>query len=196
MPGMGPDRCRTPDGLPRRLFAAAAAVLSLGVTGCAADTGTAKPEPVASAAASDTPSPSASSSPSASATPSASSTSALSNACPDVGCQVRIASVTPAAGGELTLDFEANYALDLSHNHVHVYWDHYSAEQVSDDAETRFHVTPGDWVPTGDDPYTTAEAASVSKRGASTRICVTAGDRDHNVLDPKLFQCTDVSALV
>lgn len=171
----------------RALLATAAGALAVGLAGCAADTATKGPDeaPTAAGTPSSTPS----------ATPSATST-ALANACPNEGCQVRIGSVKAAPGGELTLDFETNYTPDMAHNHVHVYWDHYSAEQVSDDAQVRFKVTPGDWVPTSDDPYTTAEAASVTKRGTSTRICVTAGDRDHNVLDPKLYQCTDVGALV
>jgi hypothetical protein len=169
--------------------AVVSAALALGLTACASDTAP-RPAPAASGPAS----PTASASPSAS--PSATAAGALSVACPNDGCRVRIASATKADGGELRLDFEANYAPDISHNHVHVYWDHFTAEQVSDDAEPRFKVTPGDWVPTGDDPYTTGDAASVTKRGTSKRICVTAGDRDHNVLDPTIYSCTDVSALV
>lgn len=178
----------------RGIPAGVAVALALGLSACASDTATKGPEPLTSNAATATPA--ASATPSASPSASSASSTALANACPDEGCRVRIASVKAAPGGELILDFDANYTPDISHNHVHVYWDHYTAEQVSDDAEPRFHVTPGDWVPTGDDPYTTGDAASVTKRGTSTRICVTAGDRDHNVLDPKLYECTDVSALV
>ena len=32
-------------------------------------------------------------------------------------------------------------------------------------------------------------------RQTSSRVCVTAGDRDHNVLDPTIVDCRDVSAL-
>lgn len=117
------------------------------------------------------------------------------NACPPDGCQVRIADVS-RAGAELRLRFDTNYTPDMSRNHVHVFWDTFTAKQVSDDAERRFGVTQGDWVPTADNPYTTGDAASVSQRGQSHRICVTAGDRDHNVLNPDLVDCRDVSNLL
>lgn len=189
---------------PRATPRAAAALLALllGLGACAsqltppsAPAPSASVEPTATAEPSPTATDTPGASPSATATASASA-SPGTNACPDVGCQVRIVSVTAAAGGELTLDLEANYAADVSANHFHVYWDHFTAQQVSDDAERRFGVSPGDWVPTGDDPYTTADATSVTERVDSSRICVTAGDRDHNVIDPKLYQCTDVSAFL
>lgn len=169
------DRLRPP------LAAAVALALGLVVTACASES---KPAPAPAPEASASASPSAS--PSATATP----TAAMPNACPADGCRVSIVAVRDA-GDELTLDLQANFAPDISHNHFHVYWDRFTAEQVSDDAAPRFKVTQGDWVPTADQTFTTADAASVAKRENSARICVTAGDRDHNVIDPTLFQCHD-----
>ena len=117
------------------------------------------------------------------------------NACPAEGCKVRIASVA-REGRELKITFEANYAADISRNHHHVYWDTYTARQVTSDAQTRFGAAQGAWVATQDNPYTTGDAVSVGSRGSSTRICVTAGDRHHNVIDPATFDCRDVSELL
>ncbi len=119
----------------------------------------------------------------------------LPNACPAEGCKVRIASVV-REGRELKITFEANYAADIARNHHHVYWDTYTAKQVTSDAQTRFGATQGAWVATQDNPYTTGDAVSVGSRGTSTRICVTAGDRRHNVIDPAIFDCRDVSDLL
>lgn len=176
--------------LPRPCRAASVAVAAaLLATACASEKTT---EPAPAGAASPSPSPTAAATATATATPTVSS-AALPNACPAEGCSVRIVGVR-TAGTELELDLEANFAPDISNNHFHVYWDRFTAEQVSDDAAPRFGVTQGDWVPTDVDPYTTADAASLSRREGAARICVTAGDRDHNVLDPKLFQCHDVGA--
>ena len=121
----------------------------------------------------------------------------LPNACPSDGCKIQIVSVKKAAtGSELVIAFDANYAPDVSRNHFHVYWDTFTAKQVSDDAEPRFHVTQGAWVPTGDNPFTTTDAVSTTKREQSTKVCVTAGDRNHNVIDPSLVECRDVRELV
>jgi hypothetical protein len=128
-------------------------------------------------------------------TPSSGSTYAPPNACPVDGCQVRIARAE-RAGQEIRLSFAANYNPDVSRNHVHVFWDTYTAKQVSVDAPTRFGVTAGDWEPTADNPFTTMGAVSVGKRGTSTRLCVSAGDRDHNVIDPNLVDCRDISSLL
>lgn len=121
--------------------------------------------------------------------------SSLPNACPADGCKVRIVSVS-GAGTEMKISFDANYSPDVSRNHFHVYWDTFTAKQVSDDAEPRFHVTQGAWVPTGDNPFTTTDAVSVSVRKGSTTVCVTAGDRNHNVIDPALFDCRAVADLL
>jgi len=118
------------------------------------------------------------------------------NTCPAEGCRVRFTNATRASDGELVLTFDANYTPDDAGNHFHVFWDTFKPEQVSDDAERKHNVKQGDWEPTAANPYTTANAASVKTRGQSTKICVTAGDRDHNVLDPKLFDCRDVSSLL
>jgi hypothetical protein len=133
---------------------------------------------------------------SATTTPSAATSVAKSNACPAEGCKVRITDATKGPNGEIILTFDANYTPDMAHNHFHVFWDHFKPEQVSDDAERTHHVKQGDWVPTADNPYTTGEAVSVKVRESSTRVCVTAGDRDHVVVDPKLFECRDVSGLL
>jgi hypothetical protein len=130
-----------------------------------------------------------------STTSSANQSSTLPNACPADGCKVRIVSVT-GAGAELKIAFEANYAPDVSRNHFHVFWDTYTPKQVSDDAEPRFGVTQGAWVPTSDNPFTTTDAVAVAVRKQSTKVCVTAGDRNHNVIDPVLFDCRVVADLL
>ena len=117
------------------------------------------------------------------------------NACPAEGCRIRIVSAE-RAGKEIRLAFEANFNPDVSRNHFHVFWDRYTAKQVSIDAGPRFGVTVGQWVPTADNPFTTRDEAAVGMRGQSTTLCVTAGDRNHNVIDPSLVDCRDVSSLL
>lgn len=117
------------------------------------------------------------------------------NACPQEGCRVSVAAAEQF-GDELELTFEANFTPDLARNHFHVYWENFTAEQVSDDAERRFGVNQGDWVPTDENPYTTGDATSVEERAGATSICVTAGDGDHNVIDPEITDCIDVTGLV
>jgi hypothetical protein len=117
------------------------------------------------------------------------------NACPVDGCSVTITDVQNE-GDELRVTWETNYTPDFSKNHVHVYWDTFTADQVSDDAAER-GVEQGEWVPTGDHPdFITEGAVSTSARGDSTTICVTAGDRDHNVIDSSLVDCRDVADLL
>lgn len=117
------------------------------------------------------------------------------NACPPDGCRVTIDAVD-AAGEELELAWTANFLPDTSQNHVHVYWDTFTAAQVSDDATDR-GVEQGEWHLTDAYPtYVTESAASVQERGESTTICVTAADRDHNVLDDELYDCVDVADLL
>ena len=119
----------------------------------------------------------------------------VQNACPVEGCKVKIDKVV-RDGDELKVTWTANFKPDFSRNHIHVYWDTFTADQVSDDAAAR-GVTQGSWVPTDAYPtYTTGSEASVARRGASTRLCVTAGDRNHVVIDAKLFQCSDVKDLL
>ncbi len=123
----------------------------------------------------------------------ASAETPVANACPADGCTIQITNVAPS-GSELEITWEANFLPDVSRNHIHVYWDTYTAEQVSSDAEAK-GFTQGDWVPTDIYPvYVSDGALSVENRGESTTICVTAADRDHAVLDASAVQCVDVSA--
>lgn len=121
----------------------------------------------------------------------AADTTPVQNACPKDGCEVSIVSVE-AADSELKIEFKANYAPEVARNHIHIYWDTYSSDQVSKDAKSR-GVVQGNWHPTGDYPiYITQSDASVSARDSSTTLCVTAADRDHNVIDSSIVQCVDV----
>jgi hypothetical protein len=117
------------------------------------------------------------------------------NACPVDGCEI---SITDAQleGQELRVVWSANFVPDFSKNHIHVYWDSYTAEQVSNDAAARGQ-TQGEWVPTDDYPeFVTEDVVSTAARGTSTTVCVTAGDRDHNVIDASIVDCRDVSSLL
>lgn len=119
----------------------------------------------------------------------------VSNACPAEGCAVTIDDAV-LEGTEIKVTWETNFVPDISKNHIHIYWDIYTAEQVSSDAEAN-NLTQGEWVPTADVPsYVTESAVSVDKRGDSHTICVTAGDRDHAVIDPTAVDCIDVSDLL
>jgi hypothetical protein len=116
----------------------------------------------------------------------------LQNACPVDGCRVEITNVQKV-GKQLRLTWKANYKPDFAKNHVHVYWNIYTADQVSNDAKAR-GVVQGEWVPTDDYPvYVTGGAVSTAKRGSSTTVCVTAGDRDHNVIDSSIVNCRNVT---
>ena len=119
----------------------------------------------------------------------------LANACPLDGCAIRIVDATKD-GNEIAVTWEANFAPDVSKNHIHVYWDIYTADEVSSDAEARGEKQ-GEWVPTDVVPtYVTESAVSVKTRGDSTTICVTAGDRDHAVIDASIVDCRDVADLL
>jgi hypothetical protein len=119
----------------------------------------------------------------------------VANACPAEGCAITIVDAARQAD-EIAVTWEANFKPDVAKNHIHVYWDIYTADQVSSDAEAR-GVKQGEWVPTDVVPtYVTESAVSVDTRGGSTTICVTAGDRDHAVLDASLVDCRDVSDLL
>jgi hypothetical protein len=119
----------------------------------------------------------------------------VQNACPVDGCKVKIDKVV-RDGDELKVTWTANYKPDFARNHIHVYWDTYTADQVSNDAAAR-RVKQGSWHPTDEYPvYRTGSEASVKRRDGSTHLCVTAGDRNHVVIDSKLFQCTDVKDLL
>jgi hypothetical protein len=130
----------------------------------------------------------------AAASSSTTTTVATQNACPTSGCSVTITDVKKE-GTELRVSWTANYAPDFSKNHIHVYWSKYSADQVSDDAAKR-KVVQGEWEPTDSYPtYLTEGAVSTKVRADSPKICVTAGDRDHIVIDSSIVNCRDVSDL-
>lgn len=116
------------------------------------------------------------------------------NACPVDGCEVKIVAVQKE-GDELRLTFEANYTPDMSRNHIHVWWgDNFKVEQVSNNAEPVHHVKQGEWHPTADYPnYVTQSAVSTKLRGTAKTICVSAGDRNHDIIDVTKFTCLDVS---
>ncbi len=118
----------------------------------------------------------------------------LPNACPVDGCEVKITNIE-RSGDELELTFDANFTPDNSKNHFHVWWlENYTVEQVGRNAETVHGVTQGRWhrhdaYPT----YITTGAASTSVREAATTICVSAANRDHNILDVKKFHCVSAA---
>ena len=118
----------------------------------------------------------------------------LPNACPVDGCQVKIIGVKKA-GSELELTLEANFMPSMSKNHVHVWWgDNFKVEQVTNNAETVYHVKQGEWHPTDEYPtYITTSAASTTVRGNAKTLCVSPADRNHDILDVKVFHCVDVS---
>ena len=118
----------------------------------------------------------------------------MPNACPVDGCSVKIIGVT-RSGDELQLTLEANFSPDISKNHIHVWWgDNYTVEQVSNDAETVHHVKQGEWHPMADYPaYITQSSVSMKVRGNSKTICVSPADRNHDIIDVKVFQCVDIS---
>jgi hypothetical protein len=122
-------------------------------------------------------------------------TGPVSNACPPEGCTIDIVD-TAASGREISVTWETNFVPDVSQNHIHIFWDIYTADQVSSDAEAR-GVTQGEWVPTADVPtFVTKGPVSVRNRGTSSVLCVTAGDRDHAVIDASIVDCQDVSDLL
>ncbi len=131
----------------------------------------------------------------AAATTAATETAAQQNACPVDGCTVEITDVEKS-GSELRITWKTNFRPDFSKNHIHVYWDTYTAEEVSNDAAAK-GKTQGEWVPTGDFPaFVTEGVVSTSKRAGSTTVCVTASDREHNVLDASIVDCEDVADLL
>ena len=117
----------------------------------------------------------------------------MANACPVDGCEVKILAVK-TAGEELMLTFKANFKPDVSKNHLHVWWgEQYDVKQVGRNATT-FGVEQGKWHRHDDYPnYTTTGAASTSIRDSAVTVCVTAADRNHNILDASLYHCVDAS---
>jgi hypothetical protein len=58
-------------------------------------------------------------------------------------------------------------------------------------------VKQGSWVPTDEYPvFVTQAEVSVKERGNATTLCVSAGDRNHDIVDPALFECRSVADLV
>jgi hypothetical protein len=159
-----------------RRIVAVLAILSFALVGCGSD------EPSGSSAG-------------GSQNTDAESAEPVSNACPAEGCVVTITK-TAKEGSEIAVTWETNFKPDVSRNHIHIFWDKYTADQVSSDAEAR-GVKQGEWVPTDKFPtYVTETAVSVKNRGNSTTLCVTAGDRDHAVIDSSIVDCQDVSDLL
>lgn len=114
------------------------------------------------------------------------------NACPSSGCEVEITEVS-VDGDELLVTFSANFKPDIAGNHVHIYWDSYEAGQVSNDAEAN-GLVQGAWVPTDAYPaFTTQDAVSVASEDVTDNLCVTYGDRDHNVAADPQVDCHDVA---
>ena len=57
-----------------------------------------------------------------------------------------------------------------------------------------YGVEQGRWHRHADYPtYITQGAASTSVRGKAVTICVSPADRNHNIIDAKVYQCIDVS---
>ena len=119
----------------------------------------------------------------------------LPNACPVDGCEVRIAQVK-RSGDELELTFQSNFSPDVSKNHFHVWWgERYTVKQVGRNAETVHGVTQGRWHRHDDHPtYVTKGAASTRVRGEAVTVCVSAADRNHNILDVQVYHCVDASS--
>ena len=119
---------------------------------------------------------------------------AMPNACPVDGCEVTIVGVKQS-GEELELEFNSNFTPDVSKNHFHVWWgENFKVEQVGRNAQPVFGVKQGRWHRHADYPtYITQGAASTSVRGEAVTLCVTAADRNHNILDAKVYHCVDAS---
>ena len=118
----------------------------------------------------------------------------MPNACPVDGCVVKIAEVTKS-GEELELTLDANFTPDVSKNHIHVWWgEKYTVQQSGRGAKPIYGVEKGSWHRHDDYPtYVTQGAASIKEREGAVTLCVSAADRDHNILDIKAYDCVDVS---
>lgn len=119
----------------------------------------------------------------------------VQNSCPVDGCQISFVEITKA-GDELEVTWQANFLPDFDRNHVHIYFDKFSAEQVSSDAESVHGVEQGQWVPTDVYPvFVTEGPVSLIGDHVTDMLCVTAADRDHAVLDTGAVDCRDISDL-
>lgn len=119
----------------------------------------------------------------------------LPNACPVDGCVVEVSAVE-SAGKELKLTFQANFTPDVAKNHFHVWWgENFTVKQVGRSAVTEHGVKQGKWHRHADHPtYITTGAASTGVRGKATTICVSAADRNHNILDVAIYHCKDADS--
>jgi hypothetical protein len=119
----------------------------------------------------------------------------MANACPVDGCTVEIVAAKKA-GDEIQLTLKANFSPDMSKNHIHVWWgENYTVKQVSNNAEPVYKVKQGEWHPMADYPvYITQSSASTKGRGNAKTLCVSPADRNHDILDVKIFNCMDVSS--
>jgi len=119
----------------------------------------------------------------------------MPNACPVDGCTVEIVAAK-RVGDEIQLTLKANYSPDMSKNHIHVWWgENFTVQQVSNNAEPVYKVKQGEWHPMADYPvYVTQSAASTKVRGNAKTLCVSPADRNHDILDVKIFNCMDVSS--
>ena len=126
--------------------------------------------------------------------PLATADDSMPNACPVDGCEVKIASVKPS-GEELELTFDSNFTPDVSKNHFHVWWgEKFTVQQSGRGAKPVYGVEKGAWHRHDDYPtYVTQGAASTSVRDGAMTLCVSAADRDHNILDIEVYHCVDVS---
>jgi len=118
----------------------------------------------------------------------------MPNACPVDGCEVNIVDVKKSAD-ELELTLDANYTPDNARNHLHMWWgEQYIPQQVGRNAKNEYNVDQGKWHRHDDYPvYVTSGAASTGIRDGAVTLCVTAADRDHNVIDADVFHCMDVA---
>lgn len=114
-----------------------------------------------------------------------------SNSCPVDGCEVEIVSVRNAENGEYAVAFRADFTPQLSKNHIHIWWgENWKVTQVTANAMTVYNNPQGVYHPIDDYPgYTTKGVVSAQKRGDAMTLCVTAADRNHNILDPTLYNC-------
>lgn len=121
---------------------------------------------------------------------------AATNSCPVDGCEVKITSAT-TEGKEVRVVFDANFGPRLSKNHLHVWWgENFNVKQVTANAQGVFGVKQGVFHPIDDYPsYLTTGVVSASERGNAVTICVTAADRNHNILDHNLSDCRLVADL-
>ena len=123
-------------GLTQRVLVLSVLLVALVLAGCGSDEPTAESETEGTTTESAAP---------------------VANACPAEGCEIKIVDAT-RDGDEIAVTWEANFVPDVSKNHIHIYWDRYTADQVSSDAEAR-GVTQGEWVPTDEVPTYETESA-------------------------------------